>query len=202
MRAKGVLTHGEYSKLKSRHAAEKAEMGRPYSRHYSKDGVVVVPDDRYLTRLDKGIGFHIPGLITKEGEVGAIDVKISGDLIFGGVEDFQQKTSGSAFAGGIVGATTGASRVNAENNITVGLLPSAIVLSIATNQMGYDLGFTIGAYTGGDNVTGVGGGEQPRQSAGTRLARHRPSSGLRYGRHPDLWFGQDRTLVSSDLTPS
>ncbi len=161
MRAKGVLTHGEYSKLKSRHAAEKAEMGRPYSRHYSKDGVVVVPDDRYLTRLDKGIGFHIPGLITKEGEVGAIDVKISGDLIFGGVEDFQQKTSGSAFAGGIVGATTGASRVNAENNITVGLLPSAIVLSIATNQMGYDLGFTIGAYTGGDNVTGVGGANSP-----------------------------------------
>ena len=49
LRAKGVLTRGEYSKLKSRHAAEKADMARPYGRHYSKDGVVVVPDDRYLT---------------------------------------------------------------------------------------------------------------------------------------------------------
>ncbi len=93
LRAKGVLTHGEYSKLKSRHEAEKAEMGRPH--HYTKDGVVVVPDDRYLTRLDKGIGFHIPGLVTKEGEVGAIDVKISGDLVFGADETFDAYASGN-----------------------------------------------------------------------------------------------------------
>ncbi|MDR3408039.1 MAG: hypothetical protein P4L68_06035, partial [Methylovirgula sp.] len=105
LRAKGVLTHGEYAKLKSRHEAEKAEMGRP--RHYTKDGVVVVPDDRYLTRLDKGIGFHIPGLVTKEGEVGAIDVKISGDLVFGADETFDAHASGNqntfhSIAGGLV----------------------------------------------------------------------------------------------------
>jgi hypothetical protein len=156
LRAKGVLTHGEYSKLKSRHAAEKAEMGRPH--HYTKDGVVVVPDDRYLTRLDKGIGFHIPGLVTKEGEVGAIDVKISGDLVFGADETFDAYASGnqnttSHMRGGLVTASPN----QPYNAIQAGLLPSAIVLSIATNQMGYDLGFTIGAYTGGNNVdTGCG----------------------------------------------
>ncbi len=151
LRAKGVLTHGEYSKLKTRHAAEKAEMGRPH--HYSKDGVVVVPDDRYLTRLDKGIGFHIPGLVTKEGEVGAIDVKISGDLIFGADETFQGYASGNTGGnsngrGGLITASPN----QPYNSIQAGLLPSAIVLSIATNQMGYDLGFTIGAYTGGTNT--------------------------------------------------
>ena len=154
LRAKGVLTRGEYSKLKSRHAAEKADMARPYGRHYSKDGVVVVPDDRYLTRLDKGIGFHIPGLVTKEGEVGAIDVKISGDLVFGADETFDRHGSATApIAGGLVTASPN----QPYNSIQAGLLPSAVVLSIATNQMGYDLGFTIGAYTGGNNVSPVGG---------------------------------------------
>lgn len=152
LRSKGVLTHGEYSKLKARHAAEKADMDRPAHR-YSKDGVMVVPDDRYLTRLDKGIGFHIPGLVTKEGEVGAIDVKISGDLVFGADETFDAYASGNrngfgVFRGGLVTASPN----QPYNAIQAGLLPSAIVLSIATNQMGYDLGFTIGAYTGGNNV--------------------------------------------------
>ncbi len=193
LRAKGVLTHGEYSKLKTRHAAEKAEMGRP--RHYSKDGVVVVPDDRYLTRLDKGIGFHIPGLVTKEGEVGAIDVKISGDLVFGADETFQEYASGNAntthhMTGGLITASPN----QPYNSIQAGLLPSAIVLSIATNQMGYDLGFTIGAYTGGTNTdTSCGAnancGGYPYRS---RHARHRPPPGLRHGRHAHLRFGQDR----------
>ncbi len=173
LRAKGVLTHGEYSKLKSRHAAEKAEMDRPYSRHYSKDGVVVVPDDRYLTRLDKGIGFHIPGLITKEGEVGAIDVKISGDLIFGADETFQRNGNAN-IGGGLVTASPNQS----QNSIQAGLLPSAIVLSIATNQMGYDLGFTIGAYTGGTNTnTSVGGTNA--NNVGSPIALGTPGIDLR-----------------------
>jgi hypothetical protein len=173
LRAKGVLTHGEYAKLKSRHAAEKAEMDRPYSRHYSKDGVVVVPDDRYLTRLDKGIGFHIPGLVTKEGEVGAIDVKISGDLIFGADETFEQ--SGHAVvASGLVTASPN----QPYNSIQAGLLPSAIVLSIATNQMGYDLGFTIGAYTGGTNTNTSAGGSNAN-NPGTATALGTPGIDLR-----------------------
>jgi hypothetical protein len=173
LRAKGVLTHGEYSKLKSRHAAEKAEMDRPYSRHYSKDGVVVVPDDRYLTRLDKGIGFHIPGLITKEGEVGAIDVKISGDLIFGADETFNQ-SGNHTIASGLVTASPN----QPYNSIQAGLLPSAIVLSIATNQMGYDLGFTIGAYTGGTN-TNVSSAFTNANASGAPAALGTPGIDLR-----------------------
>jgi hypothetical protein len=171
LRAKGVLTHGEYAKLKSRHAAEKAEMDRP-ARRYSRDGVVVVPDDRYLTRLDKGIGFHIPGLVTKEGEVGAIDVKISGDLVFGANETFDQKGSATV-ASGLVTASPN----QPYNSIQAGLLPSAIVLSIATNQMGYDLGFTIGAYTGGNNVSPVGGVNA--NSGGVPIALGTPGIDLR-----------------------
>ncbi len=155
LKAKGVLTGGEYSKLKARHEAEKAEMARsgpPGHRVVTKNGVVVVQDDRYIQRLDKGIGFKIPGIITKEGEVGAVDVKISGDLVFAGIESFERQATGTAINGGVSGGLVGNSTVNATNGIAAGLLPSAIVLSIATNQMGYDLGFTIGAYTGGNNV--------------------------------------------------
>jgi hypothetical protein len=151
--AKGVLTKGEYAKLRARHEAEKAEMARSggpmMHRMVTKNGVVIVSDDRYITRLDKGIGFHIPGMITKEGEVGAVDVKISGDLIFGADETFGlHGTPGAVIDGGLVTASPN----QPYNSIQAGLLPSAIVLSIATNQMGYDLGFTIGAYTGGSNV--------------------------------------------------
>jgi hypothetical protein len=148
--AKGVLSKGEYSKLRARHEAEKATMARrggPTHRMVTRDGVVVVADDRYITRLDKGIGFHIGGLVTKEGVVGGVDVKISGDLVFGADETFQRNGT-AAVAGGLVTASPN----EAQNAIQAGLLPSAIVLSIATNQMGYDLGFTIGAYTGGNNV--------------------------------------------------
>ncbi len=155
--AKGVLTKGEYVKLKARHEAEKAEMARRdgpmMHRMVTKNGVVVVPDDRYITRLDKGIGFHIPGMITKEGETGAVDVKISGDLVFGADETFKEYDSGNTATG--VAASNGlvsASPNQAYNSIQAGLLPSAIVLSIATNQLGYDLGFTIGAYTGGSDI--------------------------------------------------
>ncbi len=151
--AKGVLTKGEYVKLKARHEAEKATMARTggpmMHRMVTKNGVVVVADDRYISRLDKGIGFHIPGQITKEGEIGAVDVKISGDLIMGVDETFQKYgTPGAVIAGGLVTASPN----QPYNAVSDGLLPSAIVLSVATNQMGYDLGFTIGAYVGGNNI--------------------------------------------------
>ncbi len=156
--AKGVLTKGEFTKLKARHEAEKATMARNNGpmmhRVVTKNGVVMVPDDQYLTRLNKGIGFHIPGMVTKEGEVGAIDVKISGDLVFGADETFEAYNSGNQLGSHVIhGGLVTASPNQPYNAIQAGLLPSAIVLSIATNQMGYDLGFTIGAYTGGNNVT-------------------------------------------------
>src|ERR1700689_5213626 len=160
--AKGVLTKGEYVKLRSRHEAEKAQMARSggpmMHRMVTRNGIVIVSDDRYITRLDKGIGFHIPGIISKDGEIGAVDVKISGDLIFGADETFRSYGNGpGGTAVGAFGGLVTASPAQPYNAIQDGLLPSAIVLSIATNQMGYDLGFTIGAYVGGNNVApGVG----------------------------------------------
>ena len=56
--AKGVLTKGEFVKLKARHEAEKAEMARNggpmMHRMVTKNGVVIVPDDRYITPPRQG----------------------------------------------------------------------------------------------------------------------------------------------------
>ena len=181
--AKGVLTKGEFFKLKARHEAEKAEMARSggpmMHRMVTKNGVVVVPDDRYISRLDKGIGFHIPGMISKEGEIGAVDVKISGDLIFGADETFQSYGNGpGGRAVGTFGGLVTASPNQPYNAISDGLLPSAIVLSIATNQMGYDLGFTIGAYVGGNNID-VGANALNANNPGAPLALGTPGIDLR-----------------------
>ncbi len=50
------------------------------------------------------------------------------------------------------GVLNGQGSYNNSNSIRSGLLPSNLVLSLATNQMGYDIGFTAGAYFGGNNV--------------------------------------------------
>ncbi|ACB97213.1 conserved hypothetical protein [Beijerinckia indica subsp. indica ATCC 9039] len=146
LRAKGVLTKGEFHKLKARHAAEVQQKEQqkyaapPGRKVVTKEGVIVVPDDRYVTRLDKGIGVRI----------GEVDVKLSGDLSFFATNGF--KTQGDAVvAGGIAGAASG-SHVNNASSIQAGLLPSALVVSLATHQMGYDLGFTLGLYTSGTNT--------------------------------------------------
>lgn len=165
LKAKGVLTKGEYAKLKQRHAAEVA--AKP-ARPVGPSG----GNGRYVTSLDKGIGFHIPGtsVVTKDSgvvTVGDVDVKLTGALIFFGAEQFKTSYTGTAgiltgpfvpgafppapigVAGGLV---SGGSRFNNANAIRAGLLPSNVVLSLATNQMGWDLGFTAGAYFGGNNV--------------------------------------------------
>jgi hypothetical protein len=137
LKAKGILTKGEYHKLKARHEAEKAGY-----RSGPPGGVVVKgPGVEYVTVCPKGICMR----------VGQVDVKLSGDLVFGGVEQFKSY-GGPTPIGGLAVA-----RNIPENAFAGGLLPSAIALSLATNQMGYDLGFTIAAYTGGNNVTWVGG---------------------------------------------
>lgn len=138
LKAKGILTKGEYQTLKARHAAELQQRAAPPAQRLVKEEkVVIVPDDRTLTRLDKGIGAHI----------GQVDVGLSGELVFFGAEQFKQQGTGIV-AGGLGGGST----VNNSNAIRSGLLPSALVLNLATNQMGYDLGFTLGLYMGGNNI--------------------------------------------------
>ena len=140
LRAKGILTKKEYSKLKARHAAEK--------EHYHYAGppggmIVKGPAPEYVTVCPKHICMR----------VGQVDVSLSGDLVMFGTETFASHASGTAFAGGVSGGLVANSRNNANYGFGAGLLPSALVLSLSTNQMGYDLGFTIGAYVGGNNVS-------------------------------------------------
>lgn len=182
LKAKGILTKGEYSKLKERHAHEKAALKGPAVAGAPSGG-----NGRYVTALDKGIGIRIPGqtIVTKDNgvvSVGDVDVKLTGALIFYGMESFKANYQGSAnqlgkygvpngganpyanypgttafgpYArnyGVLGGVLNGQSSYNNSNSIRAGLLPSNVVLSLATNQMGWDLGFTVGAYFGGNNV--------------------------------------------------
>jgi hypothetical protein len=176
LKAKGILTKAEYAKLKHRHeaelkhlheaevAAKAAAQGAPRTSASS---------DRYVTALDKGVGLHIPGkqIVTKDNgvvTVGDVDLKLSGSLIFFGAENFKSTFSGTAGIPvapglptpgffGVFGGVAGGDHNNNSNAIRSGLLPSNVDLSLATNQMGYDLGFTVGAYFAGNNInTSVG----------------------------------------------
>ncbi len=164
LRAKGVLTKHEFSKLKARHAAEKAA----YHRAGPPMGMVVKgPAPEYVTVCPKHICMR----------VGQVDVSLSGDLVFAGMENFKAHAGGNpATAGLVLGGLAGGSTVNNQNAFGAGLLPSALVLSLSTNQMGYDLGFTIGAYTGGNNV---GWGALGANSGGFASALGTPGIDLR-----------------------
>ncbi|VTZ48189.1 conserved exported hypothetical protein [Methylocella tundrae] len=165
LKSKGVLTKAEYAKLKQRHAAEVA------AKHAPGPTGPTGGNGRYVTSLDKGIGFHIPGtsVVTKDNgvvTVGDVDVKLTGALVFFGAEAFKTSYTGTAGIAtgpfvpggfppapiGVGGGVVGGSPYNNSNAIRAGLLPSNVVLSLATNQMGWDLGFTAGAYFGGNNV--------------------------------------------------
>jgi len=146
LKAKGILTRTEYKKLKARHASEIAARkekspyaGPPVHRVVTKEGVIEAPDDRYVTRLNKGVGVKI----------GAVDVSLVGDITFFGTEVFNPK-NGPFVAGALMTPAT-----NSSFSIRGGLPPSALVVTLSTNQMGYDLSATFGFYIGGTNI-GVG----------------------------------------------
>ncbi len=191
LKAKGVLTKAEYAKLKARHEAELA----------SHPAVAAAPNNgRYVTALDKGIGVRIPGhtTVTKDNgvvTVGDVDVKLTGALIFFGTEQFRADNTGSAnFLGrygvpvvpgffgpfapnyGVLGSLAGGSQFNNSNSIRSGLLPSNLVLSLATNQLGWDIGFTAGAYFGGNNVDP---GAENANGAGSPIGLGTPGIDLR-----------------------
>ncbi|MHB8887029.1 MAG: porin, partial [Methylovirgula sp.] len=112
--------------------------------------------------------------------VGQVDVSLSGDLVMFGTESFASSASGSAAVGGVHDGLVLNSRNNANYGFGGGLLPSALVLSLSTNQMGYDLGFTIGAYVGGNNVAvGSGGSVVNANGPGFPIALGTPGIDLR-----------------------
>lgn len=175
LRAKGVLSQADYQKLKHRRAAEasaaKRRAAAPVQQaSVGKDGAIATPDRRFITPLDKGVGVHI----------GEVDVKLSGGIDFYSVEQFKGQTTGTATAGGVVGGILdiGTSTFNNSNSLRGGMLGSSLVLSLATNQMGYDLGFTVGAYSVGTNID-VGASPFNANSFGAAVGLGTPSIDLR-----------------------
>ena len=168
LKGKGILTKAEYAKLKHRHEAELAAKAAHVAARAPGAPSAPASNGRYVTALDKGIGLHIPGqqIVTKDNgvvNIGDVDVKISGSLIFFGAENFKSSFGGTAGIPinpglptpgfyGVFGGLAGGSSYNNSNAIRSGLLPSDVNLSIATNQMGYDLGFTVDAFFAGNNI--------------------------------------------------
>lgn len=175
LRAKGVLSRADYAKLKHRRAAEasvdaKRGAGMQVQRAVSKDGAAAPPNGRYITALDKGVGVH----------VGDVDVKISGGIDFFSVEQFKARTTGTATTGGVVGGILdiGTSTYDNSNSIRGGMLGSSLIVSLATNQMGYDIGATFGAYSVGTNID-VGASPFNANSFGIAQALGTPAIDMR-----------------------
>ncbi|WP_034991867.1 hypothetical protein [Beijerinckia mobilis] len=165
LRAKGILTKTEYHTLKDRHIREKQERAKattvPSRRVVTKDGAPGIPSDRYVTRLKDGIGVRI----------GEVDLRLTGVLSFFATQGF--KTSGNAtVAGGLLAPNV----TNNSSAIRAGYLPSNLVTNLTTRQEGLDLSFTLGLYTGGNNVSV---GKFNANNGGTATALGTPGIDLR-----------------------
>lgn len=170
LKAKGILSKGDYQKLKQRRAVEAKRKSAEPSRQAVVSKGAPISADRYITALDKGVGVR----------VGDVDVKISGGIDYFSVEQFKGQTTGTATAGGVVGGLVniGTSIYNNSNSIRGGMLGSSLVVSLATNQMGYDIGATFGAYSVGTNIN-VGASPFNANSFGYATALGTPSIDMR-----------------------
>jgi predicted porin len=93
----------------------------------------------YVTVLPNCVGMR----------VGEVDICTKGDISFFAVEDSPER-SPTTITGGLAAAGQ-----HDSNAIRAGLLPSSFQVSLATHQMGLDIGVYFGVYIGGNNV-GVG----------------------------------------------
>lgn len=178
LKAKGVLTKAEYAKLKARHEAELAAKpvahGAPGTDRYvtaldkgigvripgktlvTKEGVTSVGDvDVKLTGALVFFGAeefksNFTGSSGYLGQYGNPNPFLGNPYAS---YSFPNSSTFGPFAGnyGVLGGFYNGG-YNNSNAIRSGLLPSNLVLSIATNQLGWDIGFTAGAYFGGNNV--------------------------------------------------
>ena len=92
----------------------------------------------YVTVLPNCVGIR----------VGEVDICTKGDISFFGVENFPDKNPvPPTITGGLANA-------DPHNAFATrgGLLPSSIQLSLATHQVGMDIGVYLGVYSGGNNV--------------------------------------------------
>jgi predicted porin len=139
LKRKGEITQAEYTRLKARHEAEKAQaVPAGYAAGSLKDGG---PSPEFVTVLPKGVGVRI----------GSVDVKIGGDISFFAIEQFPGRNNDDAFE--IEGGLATSGQKNNSNSIRAGLLPSSINVGLSTTQNGYDIGAFFGVYIGGNNIS-------------------------------------------------
>src|SRR6516164_6238595 len=98
------------------------------------------PPVQYVTVLPNCVG--IP--------VGKVDICTKGDISFCGVEDFPDHNATPPSINGGLAAPNPAGKNS--NAIRGGLLPSSFQVSLATHQLGWDIGVFLGIYTGGNNA--------------------------------------------------
>jgi predicted porin len=138
LKAKGILSQSEYATLSS------VEPATPPPPMTTDEIPADVPaGGKVVHTLDKGVGVRI----------GEVDVRISGGIN----AYYVQNSPGSRSDRNIVKG--GIANANAEDSASIrnGLLPSNFIVSISTQQQGYDVGAVFGLYPGLNSVSGVGG---------------------------------------------
>lgn len=204
LRKKGAITKKEYAVIKTRHAAEKATGTGLYIRGEAG------PPPRYVSALDKGIGIRIPipgvgpGPTKGEAPVGSeIDVTVSGNL---NAYYIQQKGEVHRGVGGrtTVGGKL-ADSAKSSSAVSGGLLPSAVVLDIATRQEGLDISGTVGMYFGINNINTAATGLNA-DSAGTAKSLGTPGVNIKLAyvkvgtnSFGTFEFGRDFGLFGQDI---
>src|SRR6516164_11517742 len=98
------------------------------------------PPVQYVTVLPNCVGIR----------VGEVDICTKGDISFFGVEDFPDHNATPPSINGGLAAPNPAGKNS--NAIRGGLLPSSFQVSLATHQLGWDIGVFLGIYTGGNNA--------------------------------------------------
>lgn len=196
LRAKGVLTAGEFTTLSQRHQAETARAAADAKARADAQvqaAQAAASDDRAIVRkADKGLGL----------KVGDVNIQLSGSINGFYVHDSGDSGPNTAVAGGVVNTDGNSSAVRN------GLLPGYLKVDVTTTQEGFDLGAHFGIYPGINSVTWNGGANSPGQpqaltTSGADFRQtyltvaHKSLGQLKVGRDIGL-FGADAIL--NDMT--
>jgi hypothetical protein len=131
------------AKAKSDSAASEAEIAKAKAETLTAADMPLpakAPPLNYVTVLPNCVGIR----------VGEVDICTKGDVDFFAVQDFPDHAAiPPSIQGGLAAADP---QGKDSNSIRGGLLPSSIQLSLATHQMGWDIGVYLGIYTGGNNA--------------------------------------------------
>jgi hypothetical protein len=134
------------AKAKSDSAASEAEVAKAKAETLTAADMAIptkMPAKspvEYVTVLPNCVGIR----------VGEVDICTKGDVSFFGVEDFPDHAANPPIING--GLAQANPQGKDSNSIRGGLLPSSFQVSLATHQLGMDIGVYVGIYTGGNNA--------------------------------------------------